>query len=306
MFQSADSKSFFIIDPTDPVWQSVFSISELKEISELHAHTLPPVSDTLLEYLNSFTNLTNIRDLDEHCRSRTFSFEEEYDLDWSQMSIDSALRLYKSKYLPLTTHTEVDVIRRIWFFVDTAFDNLDIDVRTGEMESVASSTRRNMQDQDIKRKLHGHRADFLLIADHLELGCAEIGKIDGGDADRKEMNEKGLKCPKMMKDMLWLMAKEYEDKSRHLVTVGFIMMGLKLRVLFLDNPSTYICRLNSTDAFYFPTKPEDFGMKFGKLLVVRLMNRKQLETRRSDLQAFPEDSNPAQNRLHDKQSVSVA
>ncbi|KAG1172821.1 hypothetical protein G6F36_011485 [Rhizopus arrhizus] len=95
------------------------------------------------------------------------------------------------------------LVRRIWYFVDTAFNNASIDVRTGEKESRASSSRRNQGRINKERKKHGHKTEFLFKFNQGELGCAEVGKEDTGDEGIKEMKELELKCPKMMKDQLW-------------------------------------------------------------------------------------------------------
>ncbi|ORY90525.1 hypothetical protein BCR43DRAFT_114651 [Syncephalastrum racemosum] len=119
-----------------------------------------------------------------------------------------------------------------------------------------------------------------------DLGCAGVGRKDG---PRKSGQERGgggggcLKCPKIMRDMICSLGKQHYRKSHDLVVLGFIMMGrrferllvfrhsqlivgLKLKTLVMDRPSLYICRLKSTEPFYFPTKASDFGAKFGKLL----------------------------------------
>ncbi|CEP08874.1 hypothetical protein, partial, partial [Parasitella parasitica] len=119
----------FIITPDDPVWKSRFTADELKEIRSKNSNPLPPCSDTLLSYLNTFTDSKTVDELIKRTRKRHFDFDEEFDLDWAQQSMQSALRLFKSHYIPLTDQSEADIIRRIWYFIDTAFDNVSIDVR---------------------------------------------------------------------------------------------------------------------------------------------------------------------------------
>ncbi|KAG1468313.1 hypothetical protein G6F56_003902 [Rhizopus delemar] len=182
--------------------------------------------------------------------------------------MQSALRLFKSHYIPLTDQSEADIIRRIWYFVDTAFDNVRIDVRTGEKESRASSSRRNQGRINKERKKHGHKTDFLFKFNQGELGCAEVGREDAGDEGTKEMKELDLKCPKMMKNQLRQLAKTTPQHQMDLVVVGFVMMGLKLRAITLDRPSTYICRYRQTAPIFFPVTEETIGSKFGELLAL--------------------------------------
>ncbi|KAG1049129.1 hypothetical protein G6F43_008526 [Rhizopus delemar] len=258
----------FIIAPDNPVWKSRFTADELKEIRSKNPHPLPPCSDTLLNYLNIFTDLKTVDELIKQTRKRHFDFDSEFDLDWAQQSMQSTLRLFKSHYILLTDQSEADIIRRIWYFVDTAFDNVNIDVRTGEKESRASSSRRNQGRENRERKKHGHKTDFLFKFNQGELGCAEVGKEDSGDAGTKEMKELELKCPKMMKDQLWQLAKMSRQHRMDLVVVGFVMMGLKLRATMLDRPSTYICRYRQTAPMFFPVTEETIGSKLGELLTL--------------------------------------
>lgn len=55
--------------------------------------------------------------------------QQHFDLDWAQNTIESALRLYKANYFPWATGgTEGDFIRRMWSFIDTAFDDMPVNV----------------------------------------------------------------------------------------------------------------------------------------------------------------------------------
>ena len=45
-------------------------------------------------------------------------------------------------------------------------------------------------------------------------------------------------------------------------------IGLKLRVVILDNPSTYVCRIYKTKPYFFPTVVETIASDLGMLLGV--------------------------------------
>ncbi|KAI7848516.1 hypothetical protein BDC45DRAFT_523056 [Circinella umbellata] len=256
----------FILDLADEDVRKQFTVNELTDICNQEAHPLPPISSQLLEYLNSFINLKTIEDLEKQVRKRLYNFDEEFDLDWAQSSIQNAIRLFHANFFPLTDQTEADIIQRVWSFVDTIFDNTNVDVRTGEMGSTASSERKNEQRVPNQRKNHGHKTDLLFKVSNGEIGCSEVAKKDSGDAGTKELKELGLKVPKMMKDQLWQLARNHPEKSRRLAVIGYVMMGLKLRVVVMENPSTYICKINRTPAYYFPSTIETFGSQLGNLL----------------------------------------
>ncbi|KAI8394113.1 uncharacterized protein BYT42DRAFT_591550 [Radiomyces spectabilis] len=245
----------FIIDPSDPLWESRFTKDEIDEISSHKAHTLPPCPEQLLNYLNKFSDLETLDALRRQIRKRHYEFDEDFDLEWAQFSIISALRLFQGNYFPLTDQTEADMMRRIWSFIDTAFDNVKVDIRCGEKESVASSHRRNRGRSASHRKKHGHKTDLLFKCTEGELGCTEVGRKDDGDNGTKELHELGLKCPKMMKD-------------QYLAIARFVIMGLKLRALVKDRPSAFVCRVKKTPALFFPDSVDLVGSKLEALLAL--------------------------------------
>ncbi|CDH58675.1 hypothetical protein RO3G_01296 [Lichtheimia corymbifera JMRC:FSU:9682] len=203
-----------------------------------------------MEYLNTFSDLNNIKDIAARGKEDSFDFDDDFDLDWAQLSIRFALRLFESGYLPLSDQAEADIIRR------------------GRNGKYGKFLRRNSTTtgSQLNRKKHGHRADFLFKTAEHEFGCAEVGKKDEGEAGRKELSEGRLSCPKMVHDMMPDLTQGYSSSPGDLVMVGFIMMGLKPKILTVDRPSTYTCRVSSTDSLYFPTRIQ-LTTKFSKLLI---------------------------------------
>ncbi|KAI9262111.1 hypothetical protein BY458DRAFT_515462, partial [Sporodiniella umbellata] len=200
-------------------------------------------------------------------RKRYYNFDEAFDLEWAQFSIISALRLFQGNYFPLTDQTEADMIRRVWSFIDTAFDNVDLDIRCGEKESAASSCRRNQKRLLSNRKKHGRKADLLFKCSVGELGCAEVGKKDDNDYGTKEMYELGLKCPKMMKDQLCYLVKVAPQHKYDLAIAGFAIMA---SCPSSGSPSTYVCRIQKTPALFFPSNVETMGARLGALLALTI------------------------------------
>ncbi|KAI9311615.1 hypothetical protein BX666DRAFT_1867420, partial [Dichotomocladium elegans] len=200
-----------------------------------------------------------------HARSQFFDFMDDFDMDWAQHSMETALRLFgfPGKNIPLNDHTESDVLKRMWIFIDKAFDNVDVDVRSGEMESRASCQRKNKDRKLESRKSHGHRADLLLKCTIGELGCGEAGKSDQGEFGTKEL----LKAPKMMKDMLSALISA-SPSATDLETICFIIMGPKLTLLRMDRPSRLTCRLSRSKPKYFPDNLVHFSAGMGSLLAL--------------------------------------
>ncbi|KAI7851151.1 hypothetical protein BDC45DRAFT_445922 [Circinella umbellata] len=258
----------FILDLGDEKIRKEFTREELDEICGENPHPLPRAVPQLLDYVNGYINLMTINKLEKRVRKRMFDFDEEFILDWAQYSFQTVISIFHSNFFPITNQTEGDIIRRIWSFIDYAFDNMKVDVRTGEMESAASAERRNEQCTENGRELHGHKTDLLLKVVRGEIGCSEVGKKDHSDAGAKETKELGLKVPKMLKDQLYNLSKVCAEKVKELVVIGFVMMGLKLRIIAMDNPSTYVCRINRTDPYYFPSTVATIPSDFGAMLIL--------------------------------------
>lgn len=58
-----------------------------------------------------------------------------------------------------------------------------------------------------------------------EIGCVEIGLNDNGANSLKEMNEKKIKTPKIMRNSCWKIVKEYEMNPARLNMVSFVLSG---------------------------------------------------------------------------------
>ncbi|CAO3677533.1 hypothetical protein G6F70_000199 [Rhizopus microsporus] len=118
----------FNIDPSNPLWKNRFTNDEIGETRRHNPHTLPPCPDQLLDYLNHFSDKKTLNALISQTRKRHCDFDKEFNLEWAQPSIISALRLFRGNYFPLTDQTEADMIRRIWSFIGKAFDNVNLDI----------------------------------------------------------------------------------------------------------------------------------------------------------------------------------
>ncbi|KAG2219966.1 hypothetical protein INT45_002180 [Circinella minor] len=76
---------------------------------------LPPGTPQLLDYVNGLINLMTIDELEKR----------------------TVIQFFHTTFPPITDQTDGDIIRRIWNFIDYTFDNMKVDIRTGEMESPA-------------------------------------------------------------------------------------------------------------------------------------------------------------------------
>ena len=119
----------------------------------------------------------------------------------------------------------------------------------------------------MQRKKVGRKSDLIICNDSgLELGCGE-GGLDGEEFDTKVIVESSLKTPKVMHDIFVRLCSSVENKQeviKRLQIVGLVFSRFKMRMLIMDCPNGYACRLRSTTTAVFSGKEESLGSDFCK------------------------------------------
>ncbi|CAB4407224.1 unnamed protein product [Rhizophagus irregularis] len=265
----------FILDPDDENYlnEGVFTKGELAEIRKFQAKPLPTMSKELATYLNTFRPGTTaeLRQLvfRQEAMDQNFDRQKDFDRDWIRNTVYNLLREYEANSLK-KDHLELWLLLHVWSFIDKAFENLgDVEAARGESCSLASSERKNKKRTvsaliKVKRKILGRRGDLIIRKISLEYGCSEAGMFYRGQNDTKLLRERGLKTPKMMKDMFYRLCESVdwvEQKIRKVETIGFLHAGLMMMMLRLDSPSGYICRISRSKSLSIPSQVEEFGAK---------------------------------------------
>src|SRR3954447_17282217 len=88
-----------------------------------------------------------------------------------------------------------------------------------ESSSRASSNRKNRNRTGsaivkMKRKIMGRRGDLIIRKVSTEYGCSEAGKSFEGDNGTKLLHERGIKAPKMMKDMFYSLCEAVGNEEK--------------------------------------------------------------------------------------------
>ena len=81
----------------------------------------------------------------------------------------------------------------------------------------------------VTRQSNGNVPDLMFLYAANELGCLEIGLADSGPNGTKEMNERGLKIPKMLRDFCPKLVNEYEISPAGVKVVGMVISGMYIR-----------------------------------------------------------------------------
>ena len=96
--------------------------------------------------------------------------------------------------------------------------------------SKASSENKNMSRSigsvdKVTRQASGDIPDLVFKYITNELGCVEIGLEDNGSNGTKELNERRIKTPKMMRSFCWKLISEYKTNPTDIKIINFVISG---------------------------------------------------------------------------------
>jgi hypothetical protein len=98
----------------------------------------------------------------------------------------------------------------------------------------------------MKRKPIGRRGDLILRKGTAEYGCMEAGARDEGQWGTKKLLEKGIKAPKILKDIfnyLCHVINNEESSVRQLRTIGYIQSGTSLMLIYLWEQNCFLTNI---------------------------------------------------------------
>ncbi|KAI9343717.1 hypothetical protein BD770DRAFT_193960 [Pilaira anomala] len=130
-----------VLNVSGKSWLKYFTPEEIQEIKNHQKKVLVDLSSTIEDYIKKLRECQNVTML----KSMLAQELSDPGCEWIRSSLLRCIHLFECNYLPLSAQTEGDILRRIWFFVDTAFDYSKIDCRGGEKASKSSFAGRNAQ-----------------------------------------------------------------------------------------------------------------------------------------------------------------
>jgi hypothetical protein len=114
-----------ILDLSDINWKKYLTDEEIDEIENFKMKQLVELPPNVNEYIESLRESTDAISL-----KRQLTQELECPAsDWIRNTLLEYLKLFKYNHLPLTDQSEGDVLRRVWIFLDTVFDDSKISCR---------------------------------------------------------------------------------------------------------------------------------------------------------------------------------
>ncbi|KAG2235014.1 hypothetical protein INT48_000256 [Thamnidium elegans] len=273
------------MDPYDPIWKSYFTPSELLEISSYKSKALEDFPEDLSIYLNSYDKeWESAVDLYNFADGHRHDLIKESERKWIKESILGVSALFlDDEAIALTDFSESDLLHSVWRFIYRAFFSSPVKAMLGERCSVAVAMGRN-EDRSLEdlekreRKSVGSKVDILFKAGVHELGSREAEKSNIVPIDDKYLNDGLMKLPKTLRDMLSMLVEVNPEKTNSLVTVGFLLMGLEMEVIFMDVPVGHsIARVSKSHKFGFPVSHSTITIDFIPLLEITWKGKKMME-----------------------------
>ncbi|KAI8147116.1 hypothetical protein BJV82DRAFT_509094 [Fennellomyces sp. T-0311] len=270
-----------ILDPRDPAWLQYFTKEELAEIKGYNPPTFINLPKKLSDYLDHYKAMNDLDAIWEESTKHNFHPTHEPELHWMNTSVARALDLLFYHHVEKNL-TESDLMKHVWVIIDHCFNTGDIGTVSGETASKASSHRVNAERSlgsvsSASRRQVGMKTGLLFMTRILELGVAEAGRCSDVNTT-KTLYERGMKLPKMLKDMFVMLLSESPEHIREIRTFGFAIAGLNIMPLTLDSPNGYICRITSfKNWLHFPTVASDFVTRLTAIFAAIYHTRTSME-----------------------------
>jgi hypothetical protein len=97
----------------------------MDEIAAFKPKKLDELPNTLSGYMDDIRKLNDMKTLKMKLVEETACSACE----WARYTVLEYIKLFKYQYLPLSDQSEGDMMRRLWFFIDTVFDASPINCR---------------------------------------------------------------------------------------------------------------------------------------------------------------------------------
>ncbi|KAI8991880.1 hypothetical protein BDF20DRAFT_846936 [Mycotypha africana] len=276
----------------------------------------------LANYINSF-NCDSTEDLRAQLLKvqdweNNYNPKEHHDFDWVKHTIFSFVRLYESGNLK-RIQKEAWYNSRVWSLIDTIFDDIEtLHVIRGEAANAASIRRKNIDrvigsKDTITRALTGYKCDLIVReekADHEYADEYAVGETAVHNLSTKTIEEKGIKLPKVMKDMLDKLVISTQNETNNLSVFGIQTAGLSITLLAADRPTSYLTRITKVKDLSIASNVSHFTGSILPLIVLVWQLKQQILKVKNQVCSFqkgnyPKDSSGWLNTCLNHENVIV-
>ncbi|KAG0767010.1 hypothetical protein G6F57_006055 [Rhizopus arrhizus] len=229
----------FVLDVTDDIWKDVFKKEEIEEIEEVadsneFYNELPK---RLVELLQKLNGKKTFQEIYLEFKDVKVDRYKDPELYWVKTSVLEFIDLFYCSN-SIEVETEQDLLDDVFGFVkkSRAISRLLTKNASGSIaSSEAKNKKRKVDGEALLRQKAGDAYDLVFKHFSSEIGCVEVGLNDKGPNGTKEMQEKGMKTPRMIKAFCCRMLEQYPTAEPNKIkTAGFIINGLYISGLKMN------------------------------------------------------------------------
>ncbi|ORE12397.1 hypothetical protein BCV71DRAFT_191128 [Rhizopus microsporus] len=200
---------------------------------------------------------TTFEKIDENFKKMMFDRRKEKEEYWLQQSILNYLNLFVTSDVMPKIYTEADLLNAVYGFIKQSGFISETETITA-IGSHSSSENKNAyrdigSETKIERQQNAEHADLVFRHSGYEIGCVEIGLDDHGPHGTKELNEKRLKTPKMMRCFCSRIVEQFKTSPNEIKTVGIIISGNYITAKAMSFSKGSIGLVSSSQRLKMPT-----------------------------------------------------
>ncbi|KAL7333197.1 hypothetical protein PS15p_202131 [Mucor circinelloides] len=222
----------FIFSANDDIWKDYFSVEDLKEIKDsVEAKKVcEDMPKHLVDALLKLNKKKTYKEMYDVFKNIEADRHDDPELYWVKESVLDYIELFYNTSFAMF-NSEQDLLDEVYSFIKksrrVSKTRTETVTRSRASAESKNKTRCLGTMEMLRRQIPGDLADLSFLHKSTEIGGLEIGLSEKGANGTKELQEKSLKTPRMMKAFVIQAASSFPtiDISK-VETVGFVISGM--------------------------------------------------------------------------------
>ncbi|KAI8095394.1 hypothetical protein BDF21DRAFT_488949 [Thamnidium elegans] len=253
----------FIFSANDDIWKDYFSVEDLKEIKDsIEAKKVcEDMPKHLVDALLKLNKKKTYKEVYDVFKNIEADRHDDPELYWVKESVLDYIELFYNTNVAMF-NSEQDLLDEVYGFIKKSrrISKTRTETVTGSRASAETKNKTRFLGtmEMLRRQMPGDLADLSFLHKSTEIGCLEIGLSDKGSNGTKELQEKSLKTPRMMKAFVIQAASSFPtiDISK-VETVGFVISGMWIVGLKMKLDRGSVALLVTTKRLKMPESIEE-------------------------------------------------
>ncbi|CAO3620736.1 unnamed protein product [Mucor hiemalis] len=248
----------FIFSVNDDIWKDYFSVEDLKEIKDsIEARKVcEDMPKHFVDALLKLNKKKTYKEMYDVFKNIEADRHDDPELYWVKESVLDYIELfYNTNFVKF--NSEQDFLDEVYGFIKKSrrISKTRTETVTGSTASAETKNKtRSLGTMEmLRRQIPGDLADLSFLHKSTEIGCLEIGLSDKGSNGTKELQEKSLKTPRMMKAFIIQASSSFPtidiSKSIHTLLFSTHTQGVNFAVVPVHTPAEILLFRKSMDLY---------------------------------------------------------